>query len=281
MLSYRHGFHAGNFADVFKHAVLTLIITGLRRKDTPFCYLDMHAGAGCYDLRDGLSLKNREFLTGVMRVWSAPEVPASLQDYLTALRVANGKGGELRWYPGSPQIVRQLLRPRDRMILCELHPTEISRLQALFRGDRQAAVHYGDGYQALKAFLPPSERRGLVLCDPPYELKDERTRLVNALIAAWKRWPTGIFAIWHPIQERSATDRLYRKFKNSGIGKILQAELCIRPDDSTKQLKGSGMILLNPPYQLDLRLRSLLPWLWAALSTEGQGSWRVEWLVSD
>lgn len=280
MLSYRHGFHAGNFADVFKHAVLVLLLTALRRKEKPFCYLETHAGAGRYDLRDPLALRNREFLSGISRVWRRPDAPELFADYLAAVHAANGSDG-LRWYPGSPLIARRLLRTRDRMVLCELHSTEISRLRNLFAGDRQVSVQHRDGYAALNALLPPHERRGLVLCDPAYELKDERKRLVDALLAARAKWPTGIFAIWHPIQERTVTDRLYRRFRNAGIPNILAAELCILPDAATKQLKGSGMILLNPPWPVDEQLRSLLPWLSELLGSDGSGNWRVEWLARE
>lgn len=280
MLSYRHGFHAGNFADVFKHVVLTLLLRSLRRKDKPFCYLETHAGAGRYDLRDRLSSKNREFLSGIVRLRDRSHVPDLLTDYLAAVHALN-QGDALRWYPGSPLIARRLLRPQDRMVLCELHGTEIMGLRDLFARDRQVSILHREGYQALKALLPPPERRGLVLCDPAYELKDERARLADALGAACAKWPTGMFAIWHPIQQRSDTERLYRRFKNSGCPKILLAELSIRPDEPTKQMKGSGMILLNPPWQIDEELAGALPWLWEALSEGGLGGWRVDWLVRE
>ncbi len=280
MLSYRHGFHAGNFADVLKHAVLSRMLAALRSKEKPFCYLETHAGAGCYDLRDKRALKNAEFRSGIARVWKQSDVPEYLNDYLAAVRASN-QGGELRRYPGSPLIARRLLRQHDRMVLCELHSTEIVALRRRFAGDRQVIVYHQDGYSALKALLPPAERRGLVLCDPAYEVRDERLRMFNALIAARAKWPTGMFAIWHPIQQRAVTERLYRKFKGTGIPKILLVELCVRPDDETNQLKGSGMILINPPWQLDEEVKDLLPWLKSALVPEGTGNWRVEWLTSE
>lgn len=280
MLSYRHGFHAGNFADVFKHSVLTLMLVALGKKDKPFCYLDTHAGAGCYDLHGGLALKNAEFRSGIALVWRRTDVPDSVKEYLDAIRLAN-PGDDLRWYPGSPLIARRSLRSADRMVLCELHNTEIASLLHRFAHDRQVVVHHRDGYPALKALLPPAERRGLVFCDPAYEMKDERVRMADAIIAARMKWPTGMFAIWHPIQQRSVTERLYRRFRSTGIPKILLAELCVRPDGETAELKGSGMILVNPPWRIDEELKQLLPWLQATLACKQSGSWRVEWLTGE
>ena len=279
MLSYRHGYHAGNFADVLKHAVLSLLLLALRKKDKPFRYLETHAGAGRYDLRDKLALKNAEYRSGIVRLWERPDIPTLLQDYMAAVRSAND-GDRLRWYPGSPLIARRLLRPGDSMALCELHSTEIVLLRSLFARDRQVTVYHRDGYAALNALLPPVERRGLVLCDPAFEIKDERTRLFDSLTLARAKWPTGIFAIWHPIQERPVTERLYLRFENAGIPKILLVELCILPDATTKALIGSGMLLINPPWRIDDELKELLPWLLAVLASDGTGSWRVEWLTT-
>lgn len=278
MLSYRHGFHAGNFADVFKHAVLTLLLEALRRKEKPFAYLETHAGAGRYDLSGAFALKNAEFRSGIGRLWARTDVPSELSHYLGAVRTSN-RGDDLRLYPGSPLIARTLLRPQDRMVLCELHNSEIVRLQELFAHDRQVTVYHRDGYPMLKALLPPPERRGLVFCDPSFELKGEREKTVEALATAWKRWPTGMFALWHPIQERAVTERLYRCFRNTGMPKMLLAELYVLPEAVGKQMTGSGMILVNPPWQLDDQLQSTLPWLKKVLAVEGQGSWRVEWLT--
>jgi 23S rRNA (adenine2030-N6)-methyltransferase len=280
MLSYRHGFHAGNFADVLKHAVLTLCLRALHRKDKPYCYIETHAGAGRYDLSGRMASKNAEFRNGIARLWDRSDLPALLLPYLDVVRALN-RSGDLRWYPGSPLIVRSLLRPRDRMALCELHPTDIVHLTELFAHDRQVTVHHRDGYAALKALLPPAERRGLVLCDPSFEMKGERGRLVDALKLAFRKWPTGIFALWHPIQDRAATDRLYRQLKDTGIPKILAVELWVLPDAATMSLKGSGMILINPPWQIDEEVEALLPWLWETLAHDGLGQWRIEWLIRE
>jgi 23S rRNA (adenine2030-N6)-methyltransferase len=276
MLSYRHGFHAGNFADVFKHLALVMLVRALARKDKPFCYLDTHAGAGRYDLASVMAKKNREFEGGIERLRDAEDLPAAARLYMEAVRAFNS-GSSLRFYPGSPRLVRHFLRPRDRMILCELHGTETEALQKEFAGDRQAAVHPIDGYQGLKAFLPPLERRGLVLIDPAYELQNERARALEALISAWKRWPTGVFAWWRPLQDGPTEDWLHRQLKKCGIPSILATELRIRDETSSLSMNGVGMILVNPPWRLDEELEQVGPWLWKRLSLDEEGGFRMEW----
>lgn len=280
MLSYRHAFHAGNFADVFKHFVLTLLIQHLGRKITPFRYLDTHAGAGLYDFTSEMARKHREHEGGIARLWSLPQVPAELSGYLDAVRAFN-PDGRLRRYPGSPHLVRCFLRPQDRMTLCELHPTEARVLRDEFSGDHQVSVQKLDGYHALKALLPPRERRGLVLIDPAYELRDERDRLLQALSEAWKRWPTGIYAVWYPVQDRPTVDWLYRRIKHTGFTKILAAELRVHAQDLPLRLNGSGMIVINPPWQLDAALQRVGSWLWQALSPSAEGGFRLQWLIAE
>lgn len=280
MLSYRHAFHAGNFADVYKHLVLSLLFQHLRHKDKPFRYVDTHAGAGIYDLQGDMARKNREHEGGIARLWDRPDLPEGVRDYLDAVRVFN-PGGRLRHYPGSPRLARHWLRPQDHMTLCDLHSTEARALESEFHGDRQVMVQHIDGYQALKALLPPKERRGLVLIDPAFELKDERYRLLEALEEAWKRWPTGIYAIWYPLQDRPTVDWFHRRLKHTGFGKILLTELRIHDQDQPLRMNGSGMIVINPPWQLDTTLENLGPWLWRALSSSGEGGFRLEWLVGE
>lgn len=277
MLSYRHAFHAGIHADVFKHLVLTLLVRSLLLKDKPFFYLDTHAGAGRYNLRSEMAQKNREYETGIGRLWQELKLPGALEEYLAAVRATN-PGKDLRWYPGSPRIVRPFLRSRDRMVMCELHPSEVKLLSAEFAGDRQARVEHRDGYQALKALLPPPERRGLVHVDPSFELKDERRRLLDAIKEGYRRWATGIFAVWYPIQDRATADDFLNRFKRLGIPKTLLAEFAVLPDEPFR-LNGSGMIIINPPWRLAEQLNEVLPWLWGKLAAEGQGGWRVEWLA--
>lgn len=280
MLSYRHGFHAGQHADVFKHLVLTWLVRALLHKEKPFFYLDTHSGAGRYDLGSAMACKNREYETGISPLWTIGDAPEAVKDYLESVRALNSDG-KLRFYPGSPRIVRHYLRAGDRMALSELHPNEVKVLGEEFAGDKQVKIHPLDGYQALKALLPPPERRGLVLIDPAFELKDEWRRLLDAVKEAYRRWATGIFAVWYPIQDRATADDFLRRFKKSGIRKVLVAEFSILDPDETLRLNGSGMVIINPPWKLEEELRSLLPWLWQQLAVDGQGTWRVEWLVEE
>ena len=270
MLSYRHAFHAGNFADVFKHALLVQLIRALRRKDKPFCVFDTHAGAGCYDLNAPLAQKNCEFVGGIGRLWTQTGLSSELADYVARVRAFN-PDGPLRVYPGSPRIARALLRPGDRLTLTELHPTEHVALQTEFAGDRQVAVHHQDGYAALRALLPPPERRGLVLVDPAYELKIEFDRLTEAVRVIHRRWANGIIALWYPILDRAPSLRWQRTLQTLAIPAMLCVELGLYPYDGPPGLHGCGMILVNPPWQLDETLDRLLPELLQCLRVGDHG----------
>ncbi|PWC55659.1 23S rRNA (adenine(2030)-N(6))-methyltransferase RlmJ [Azospirillum sp. TSO22-1] len=278
-MNYRHIFHAGNFADVMKHAVLTLIVEHLRAKPAAFCVLDTHAGVGRYDLTSDPAQRTLEYADGIGRLFGhAPPHPA-LAPYLDAVAGLN-PGVDLRWYPGSPLLARALLRPQDRLVLSELHREDAATLKAEFARDGQVAVHAMDAYHALKAHLPPKEKRGLVLIDPPFEEPDEFVRLVAGLRQAHRRWPTGIYAIWYPIKERPAVWRFQEALAEAGIPKILLAELTIHPEDTHLRLNGSGLAIVNPPWTLDETLGAVLPALHAALPGTGGGT-RVEWLVPE
>jgi 23S rRNA (adenine2030-N6)-methyltransferase len=278
MLGYRHAFHAGNFADVHKHAVLVQILLALARKDKPLCAIDTHAGAGSYDLASEPAQKNREFEGGIGRLWTGPEPGPELAVYLRLVRAFN-PDGTLGLYPGSPRLARALLRPGDRLILTERHPADYPLLQAEFAGDRQVAVHFKDGYGTLEAFLPPRERRGLVLMDPAFEIKGEYRRLLDAVQRIHRRWATGTVAIWYPIGEREHSDRFHRDLKALGIPSILCAELGLYPYDTRNRLCGSGMVILNPPWQLDQTLQRMLPELLERLRVDERGETRVDWLA--
>ena len=283
MLSYRHAFHAGNFADVHKHIVLSLLVESLLLKDAPFCYLDSHAATGRYDLHSAEAQKNAEYRQGILRLWRQDSVPDVVRPYLSAVQTLNNPEivTEPRYYPGSPRIVRHFLRPQDRMILTELHPADFQRLQQEFAADRQVAVHRLDGYQGLKAFLPPQERRGLVLIDPAFERRDEIAHMISALQNACKRWAQGVYALWFPITNRSTLNEFYQKLQKTGIRKILSCELCIRPPLTARHLNGSLMVIINPPWQTDIKLRAIQPWLATILADNGQASHSVEWLVKE
>ena len=278
-MNYRHIFHAGNPADVMKHAVLALIVDHLRAKAAPFCVLDAHAGIGRYDLDSESARKTLEFQDGIGRLFGHPAPHPALQPYLDAVAALN-PDGRLRWYPGSPRLARALLRDQDRLVLNELHPDDWQTLKAEFAGDRQTTVHKADAYQALRAHLPPKEKRGLVLIDPPFEQPDEFARMAEGLKAAHRRWPTGVYALWYPIKERPAVWRFQEAVENTGIPKILMVELTWHPEDTHLRLNGSGLLIVNPPWKLDETLRGLLPALHAALpSTGGEG--KVDWLVPE
>ncbi|MGL5163689.1 MAG: 23S rRNA (adenine(2030)-N(6))-methyltransferase RlmJ, partial [Plesiomonas shigelloides] len=260
MLSYRHSFHAGNHADVLKHTVQALIIDALKQKDKPFVYLDTHSGAGRYYLKSDHSEKTGEYLEGIGRIWQRDDIPELLQPYLSAVKAVN-RGPQLFYYPGSPLIAQHLLRDHDRLLLTELHPTDFPLLRHEFREDPRASTKRGDGYQQLKSQLPPKERRGLVLIDPPYELKDDYQQVVTAITEGYKRFATGTYAIWYPVVLRQTIKRMLRDLEATGIRRILQIELGVRPDSDQRGMTASGMIVINPPWKLESQMQELLPWL--------------------
>jgi len=279
-MNYRHAFHAGNFADVFKHAVLAAALKALHKKDAPLCYLDTHAGVGRYDLKHEAAQKTGEYQQGIARLWNDAASPEPLSEYLAAVRAVN-RGSTLRFYPGSPRIARHFLRPQDRMVLLEKHPEEAARLMHEFAGDRQVMVHAQGGYQGLRAHLPPRERRGLVLIDPPYEAADEFERVIAGLESAHERWASGIYAVWYPIKDRPAIERFHGRLRASGMQKILAAEFLLFPEDTAFRMNGCGMVLINPPWRLEESLRALLPQLHARLTQGPGGRWSVFWLVPE
>lgn len=280
MLAYRHLFHAGNFADVFKHALLTRLLIALKRKEKPFCYVDTHAGIGLYDLTHPWAQKLAEYRAGIERLWERDDIPALLQPYLAAVRAENTQR-RLRWYPGSPRIARGLLRSGDRAELIELNRDDANALGRLFDGDRQVHVHLMDGYQALKAFLPPKERRGLVLVDSSFDRAHEFARLADALALAHRRWSSGIYALWYPLMDASAMRAFERDVSARGIRKILRLELSVLPEGWNDSLRGCGMLVVNPPYGFEEEAGALLPWLWEALSEARTGGYEVRWLVPE
>ena len=278
MLAYRHHFHAGNFADVFKHALLAHLLGAIAAKDKPFFYLDTHAGIGRYDLSHPWARKNAEFRDGIERLWARSDLPALLAPYMAAVRAEN-PDGKLRFYPGSPLIARRALRPGDRMVLSELNKTDVAELGALFARDRQVTVHLMDGYQALKAQLPPQERRGLVLVDSSFDRAGELRRVADALAFAHERWATGILALWYPLLEPAAMRGFERDVVATGVRKILQLELLPHPDSWTRTLRGCGMLVVNPPYRFDAEAEATVASL--AVSLAPEGAHRSRWLVPE
>ena len=261
-MNYRHAYHAGNIGDVLKHAVLTLALEELHRKPASIFLLDTHAGLGLYDLASFEAEKTGEWQSGIGALLNAdaPEAAA----YLAIVGALNPDGA-LRTYPGSPAIAAALARPGDRAILCELHPDDAAILRRWAKGRPGISVHERDGYEALGAFLPPPEARGLILVDPPYEAPDEYQRLADAVVAGHRKWPAGRWLIWHPVKDRAPVWRLEEALVEAGIANLLAVELLVRPADGVS-LAGSGLILVNPPYGLERRLELLLPQLQAALA---------------
>jgi 23S rRNA (adenine2030-N6)-methyltransferase len=269
-VNYRHAFHAGNHADVFKHAALTLVIERLLEKPQPFAVLDTHAGIGLYDLTSDEARRSPEYLEGAARLMGRRL--ASAPGYTRLLHEMNPDG--LKAYPGSPEIVRRLMRPDDRLVLCELHPADAAELKARYRADERIAVHHRDGYEAVGGLLPPTPRRGLVLIDPPFERTDETARLVRALRAGLKRWPTGIFMAWHPSKDPAVARALREAAEAGAWPKTLHAELIAYAADEAS-LPGGGLLIVNAPWKLDGALIALCEELAGVLGT-GAGGWRVE-----
>lgn len=278
MLSYRHGFHAGNFADVLKHSIVSLIIQALKQKDKPFVYIDTHAGAGKYQLQSEFAQKTAEYQQGIGRLWQANPIPEVARDYMAVVRAENT--AQLLRYPGSPQLVRRLIRNQDRMQLSELHSTDFSNLQQLFAGDKVVSVEKEDGLQTLPKKLPPIQRRGLVLIDPSYEVKADYRSVIDSLIKAYQHFANGSYALWYPVIDRNVTETMLKRLADSGIRKQLRIEHCIQADGAVRGMTGSGMLLINPPWQLEEQANSLLPWL-NQLLTDNQGHWQIVWQVPE
>jgi 23S rRNA (adenine2030-N6)-methyltransferase len=263
-MNYRHAFHAGSFADVFKHTILARALVHLRGKTTPFRVIDIHAGAGLYDLAAEEAGRTGEWRDGIGRLFDAAlpaEAGALLAPYLAAVRSCN-PDGTLRHYPGSPLLVCALLRPQDRLIACELEPAAAAALTHRLRAFRQAKAIAIDGWVALGAYVPPNERRGLVILDPPYERPDDFARLSAGLAAAFHKWPTGIYLAWYPIKGRDGPDALARALRRSGIEKALRLEMTVEAPTADGRLAGCGLIVVNPPWRLQSEAEILL----AALS---------------
>ena len=278
-MNYRHAFHAGNHADVFKHAVLALILTYLSKKDKAWRYIDTHAGRGTYDLSSQEAERSPEWRSGIARLLETdlpPQAAELAAPYLGAVRAANPDGA-LSTYPGSPAIARALARPQDRLSLIERHPGEFEALAERFSGDWQVRCVALDGWLALRSFVPPKERRGLVLIDPPFEAPGEFDRLIEGLQKAHKRWRDGIYALWYPIKDLPAVEAFKAGIAQSGLTNSLCTELTVRAPTGAS-FDGSGLVIVNPPFTLAEQLKHLGPALAARLSLEGGGGAVTRWL---
>ncbi len=280
-MNYRHAFHAGNFADVLKHVVLVALIESLTRKDKPLAYLETHAGAGSYDL-GGDASKTCEFRDGIARLWDLGEAPGPLGRYLELVRGFDGNGGGLHGYPGSPWLAARLLRPGDRLRLAELAGGPAKGLEALFRDDRRVRVERRDGYGALRAWLPPPERRALALVDPPFESQLAEFRAIEtALDDALRRFPGGVYAVWYPIKRRADLNPFVRWAAGGGHRHVLRIELMVLPDNAPLRLNGCGMLVLNAPFDLDRTLAPSVRVLVERLGRDPRAATTMDWLARD
>ena len=283
-MNYRHAFHAGGFADVIKHIVLVRVLTYLHEKPAAFRVIDSHAGAGLYDLTSEQARRGGEWLTGIARILQArfsEATAALLKPYLDVVRAFNPQANMLAAYPGSPLFARALLRPQDRLTACEVEPSARKALIDALRNDKQARVVDLDGWVALPAFVPPNERRGLVLIDPPFEAKDEFARLEKGFLAAFNKWPTGIFLLWYPAKSRRLTDQLARQVARAAAStrpaaKCLRLEFSVAPQTQDAVLASCGLLIVNPPWTLQDELKIILPELEKPLGQGGAGRFRLE-----
>jgi 23S rRNA (adenine2030-N6)-methyltransferase len=288
-MNYRHHFHAGNFADVFKHALLVQLVRGMQRKEKGFLFLDTHAGRGGYDLNEALrgdSLERKpEHPDGIGRLWKRAELPVALAEYVELVRdydrQTGNSGDEARFYPGSPRLVQSIVRTQDRLALCEKHPDEFEMLREALTFAYRASVHQIDGYTALRAMLPPLEKRALVLIDPPFEEQDEFARIVDGLRDGLSRLPAGTFAVWYPLTERARVDAFLEELVMLDLPPTFTAEVTIAGESAPMKLKGCGLAVINPPWQIDQVIAPLLPLLAEVLAQAPSGSGRLRWLVPE
>jgi len=282
-MNYRHAFHAGNFADVFKHAILSVALEILAAKDKPFVVIDTHAGAGRYDLSDARAQRTGEWRGGIGRLLEAPKRPVELKRYLDIVRGFDrrlgGTGEGLQHYPGSPRLVRAMLRPGDRLVACELHEQDGLALRREFAGDPHVEIKRSDGYAALKALLPPVERRGLVLIDPPFEATDEFAKVQRSLDQALRRFATGIYLIWYPVKDEAAVAAFKKYLVDAGVKRTLTAELQVAPKRATGLVR-SGVALINAPWPIDEALQKI--GLYLAQTLGGRdGAFDLDWIAQD
>ena len=281
-MNYRHAFHAGSFADVVKHAVLARILVHLIAKPAAFRVIDTHAGAGLYDLAGEEASRSGEWRAGIERLLEAtiaPSVQALLKPYLDVVASLNSAGG-LATYPGSPALARAFLRPQDRLVACELEPKAMAALAHNLARDRRIKTIAIDGWIALNAYVPPPERRGVVVIDPPFEDAQDFTRLAHGLETAHRKWASGIYLLWYPIKGRQEPDALARRLKRSGIARILRAELAVGAIPVQGPLGGCGLIVVNPPWTLADELSDMLPELAKALGSRNSNH-RLDWILGE
>ncbi|GAB3485905.1 23S rRNA (adenine(2030)-N(6))-methyltransferase RlmJ [Marinomonas epiphytica] len=280
MLSYRHIYHAGNHADILKHLIVSQVCRHFIKKESPFFYLDTHAGIGQYELASDQAQKNKEFESGIGRLLNEDNLPEPIEAFLDIVRQMN-PGSELSLYPGSPKVVDYYVRQKDKLHLCELHPNDYPLLAALFPNKRRANVVKDNGFAAVKAMLPPPQKRAFTLMDPPYEVKKDYQFVVQALQEGHKRFPQGTYAIWYPVLSRKQADQLLQDVKSTQIRNVLLIELCIRDTEKERGMAGSGMILVNPPWTLEKDCQACLPVLKDLLAEDEQADFQIRWITPE
>ena len=282
MLSYRHAFHAGNFADVLKHSVLSLILDYMTRKEKGFCYIDSHSGAGMYQLADEYAQKTGEYKDGIAKIMNDEDAPESLEPYLSLINSLNlnPSDEELEVYPGSPGIAKAFVRRQDSSHLFELHPTDIQHLEDFCQRWRKVFVKQSDGYKGVLGLLPPPSRRGVVLIDPPYELKEDYQKAVKTIIKAYSKFSTGTYILWYPVVKRELVEEMQQAFKASAIKNVLQVEFCMAADTDEYGMTGTGLFIVNPPWQLTAQLEEILPYMKAKLGTDAT-SYTLSQLIAE
>jgi 23S rRNA (adenine2030-N6)-methyltransferase len=282
-MNYRHAFHAGNFADVLKHAVITRVLVHLKAKASAFRVIDTHAGSGLYDLAGPEAMRTLEWKSGIGRLRSATlaePIRSLLSPYLEIVAALN-TAGELRRYPGSPMIALRLLRPQDHLVASELEPNTAATLRRHIGADKRASVVEIDGWTALKAYVPPKERRGFVIVDPAYEDRDEFTRLAESFEGAYRKWPSGIYLLWYPIKTSAEPLALARQLRRIGIAKILRVELLVEARNDAGRLAGAGLIVVNSPWKLHSELEMLLPVLAGVLAQGAGAGFTLDWITGE
>lgn len=280
MLSYRHAFHAGNFADVLKHSVLTLVLDYMTRKEKGFYYIDSHSGAGMYQLADEYAQKTGEYKDGIAKLIENDDLPEALQPYIDLVKDLNHESDELSLYPGSPGIARQFTRRQDSVHLFELHPSDIEHLKEYSQRWNKSHIKQSDGYQGVLGLVPPPNRRGVVLIDPPYELKEDYLKAVRTIVNAYKKFATGTYILWYPVVKRELVEQMQDAFTKSEVRNLLQVEYCQQADTQEYGMTGTGLFIVNPPWQLTSQLAEILPYLKDKLgSSESQYS--VKQLITE
>jgi 23S rRNA (adenine2030-N6)-methyltransferase len=283
LLSYRHAFHAGNFADVLKHSVLTLVLEYMVRKDKGFTYIDSHSGAGMYSLNDEYAQKTGEYKDGIAKILNAvsdENFPEALTPYVELLQQLNAENSELEIYPGSPGIAKKLMRRQDSAHLFELHPTDIQHLTEFCTRWNKSHVKQSDGYQGVLGLVPPPSRRGVVLIDPPYELKEDYAKAVKTIVKAYKKFNSGTYILWYPVVTRERIHAMEKDFTRSEVKNLLQVEFCLQADSDEYGMTGTGLFIVNAPWQLKKQLEEILPFMKATLG-QAETSFTLAQLIAE